>query len=102
MLNLLENALAYTDGGEVVVTIDEAADGVAIIVRDAGPGIAPEDLPLIFDPFYRADPSRQRRSGGMGLGLALAKELTQLLGGRIAVANGEAGGAVFTVVLPLN
>lgn len=100
LLKVLENALAYTDRGEVVVALANDANALSIAVKDSGPGIAPDDLSLIFEPFFRADPSRQRRSGGMGLGLTLAHELTQLLGGRIAVANRPEGGAVFTVTLP--
>ncbi len=76
------------------------ADGICITVADSGPGIAPEQLEAIFEPFFRADPSRQRQSGGVGLGLALAHELTRLLGGQLTAANRPEGGAMFTLVLP--
>lgn len=100
LLNLLENAIAYTDAGNVDVTLTQQAHGVRIAVADSGPGIDPEHLAQIFEPFFRADPSRQRASGGVGLGLALAHELTHLLGGAITAANRPEGGAVFTVSLP--
>lgn len=101
LLNLLENAIAYTDHGDIDVTLTPEAGAVSIQISDSGPGIDPDDLDAIFDPFYRADPSRQRRQGNVGLGLALAYELTHLLGGHITAANHLAGGAVFTVRLPL-
>ncbi|MFQ5343923.1 MAG: sensor histidine kinase, partial [Anaerolineae bacterium] len=73
-----------------------------ITVTDSGPGISPEDLPHIFDRFYRGDKSRSRQTGGMGLGLAIAKQLVELHGGRIwAESVGPGQGATFYVVLPL-
>lgn len=101
LLNLLENAIAYTDHGLVVVALTLQEDAISITVADSGPGIAPEQLDAIFEPFFRADPSRQRQSGGVGLGLALAHELTRLLGGQLSAANRAEGGAVFTLVLPV-
>ena len=100
LLNLIENAIAYTDHGLVEVALVEQEDEICITVADSGPGIAPEQLSAIFEPFFRADPSRQRQSGGVGLGLALAHELTRLLGGELSAANRAEGGAVFTLVLP--
>ncbi len=100
LLNLIENAIAYTDHGLVQVGLVEQGDGICITVADSGSGIAPEQMAAIFEPFFRADPSRQRQSGGVGLGLALAHELTRLLGGDLSAANRAEGGAVFTLVLP--
>ena len=100
LLNLVENAIAYTDQGKVDVTLTPQPSSVRVSVSDSGKGIDPEQLPSIFEPFYRADPSRQRQSGGVGLGLALAHELTHLLGGQLTVANRPGGGAVFTLTLP--
>ncbi len=100
LLNLLENAIAYTDQGTIDITLTPQTGGIHIEVSDSGRGIDPEQLPLIFQPFHRADPSRQRGNGGVGLGLALAHELTHLLGGQITAANRRAGGAVFTLTLP--
>ncbi len=101
LLNLLENAVAYTKQGAVDVNLTMHTDHVVIQISDDGPGIAPEDLDAIFEPFYRADASRRRENGSVGLGLALAHELTYLLGGQITAANGADGGAIFTVSLPV-
>ncbi len=101
LLNLLDNAVAYAERGAIEVALAEAENGLRIQVSDSGPGIDPASLPHIFDPFFRADPSRQRQSGGVGLGLALAHELTVLLGGTLEAANRPAGGAQFTLHLPL-
>jgi len=101
VLNMLENALTYAGHGVIQVSLAVQADCVVIQIRDDGPGFAPEDLASIFEPFYRADPSRRREHGSVGLGLALAQELAHLLGGQIEAANRLEGGAVFTVSLPL-
>lgn len=101
LLNLLENAVAYAGDGAVDVALQVEGAGVRIQVSDSGPGIDPASLPHIFEPFYRVDPSRQRQSGGVGLGLALAHELAGLLGGRLEAANRAEGGAQFTLHLPL-
>ena len=101
VLNLLENAIAYTERGTIEVILTSSPSGMRVEVRDWGPGIDPAHLGLIFEPFYRADPSRQQKQGSVGLGLALTYELTQLLGGQIEAANRPDGGAVFTLTLPL-
>lgn len=101
VLNLLENAIAYTERGIIEVILSTSPTGMRVEVRDRGPGIDPAHLGLIFEPFYRGDPSRQQKQGSVGLGLALTYELTQLLGGRIEAANRPDGGAVFTLTLPL-
>ncbi|MGF6274946.1 signal transduction histidine kinase/ActR/RegA family two-component response regulator [Massilia sp. UYP11] len=106
MSNLLSNAIKFTEpGGVVTVTLrmeegDERA--VAIDVADSGAGIAPEFLPYVFDRFRQADSSSARRHGGLGLGLAIARQLVELQGGAISVASpGEGQGATFTLHLPL-
>jgi two-component system sensor histidine kinase BaeS len=71
-----------------------------MVVRDTGCGIAPTDLPNIFDRFYRADTSRNRATGGAGLGLAIAREIVSAHGGTIAVESELDCGAIFTVLLP--
>ncbi|MDT8899649.1 sensor histidine kinase [Anaeroselena agilis] len=106
IFNLLTNAVRYTDtGGRVMVeTAAERHEGknwVAISVRDTGQGIAPEDLPHIFDHFYRADKSRNRKSGGTGIGLAIVKQLVETHGGKVVVASKPSEGSCFTVVLPM-
>ena len=100
LLNLLENAIAYTEQGQIRVILTQEADDTVFRISDSGPGIDPETLALIFEPFYRADSSRQQKQGSVGLGLALTYELTHLLGGRIEAANNPQGGAVFTLTLP--
>ncbi|GIE74072.1 two-component sensor histidine kinase [Actinoplanes philippinensis] len=95
--NLVSNAIRYTaPGGSVTVG---AAD-TTISVRDTGAGIAPDDLPKIFDRFWRADGSRSRATGGSGLGLAIARQLTEAHGGTIEVESEPGRGTVFTVHLP--
>ena len=109
MSNLLSNAVKFTDpGGAVTVTLrvegDPEQDGgsVAIDVADTGAGIAPEFLPYVFDRFRQADSSSARRHGGLGLGLAISRQLVELQGGTISVASGGEGqGATFTLHLPL-
>jgi heavy metal sensor kinase len=98
LLNLLENAIAYTDEGGITLTLTPNADHVRIAVSDTGSGIPPEHLPHIFQPFYRVDPARSRR--GAGLGLTLTRELAQLLGGDIQAANQPGRGTTFTLTLP--
>ncbi len=100
--NLLHNAIRYTSPGGVVRARTASVDRswVELIVEDDGPGIPPEDLPSIFEPFYRADPSRSRTSGGSGLGLGVVKQLVIAHGGRVHAENRAEGGSRFVVVLP--
>ncbi|MEW6554807.1 MAG: HAMP domain-containing sensor histidine kinase [Actinomycetota bacterium] len=102
MHNLLDNALKFTpEGGEVSVSADPLpAGGVRLQVRDNGQGIPPEELENIFERFSRVERSRSQRYGGSGLGLAVARELLDLLGGRISVWSQPGRGAAFTVELP--
>ena len=100
--NLVENAVNYTpDGGSVDVHADVHDHRYRVIVQDTGPGIPPEDLSRVFERFYRVDKSRAR-PGGTGLGLAIVRNLVHVLGGEIAVANRETGGASFTILLPIS
>ncbi|WP_208277550.1 hybrid sensor histidine kinase/response regulator [Massilia oculi] len=107
MSNLISNAIKFTEpGGVVTVTLRMDGEGseraVAIDVTDTGAGIAPEFLPYVFDRFRQADSSSARRHGGLGLGLAIARQLVELQGGAISVASrGEGQGATFTLHLPL-
>jgi two-component system, OmpR family, sensor kinase len=101
LANLLANTRAHTPAGTaVLVTVRSAPGGVTIEVADRGPGIPPELLGQVFERFFRADPSRTRASGGSGLGLSIVASIVQAHGGRIEAANGDEGGAVFTVFLP--
>ena len=98
--NLMENALRYTpSGGSIQLVARETPDAAYVEVRDTGDGIAPSDLPHVFDRFYRGDPARQR-TGGAGLGLAIARGFIEAHGGTIAVASRPSQGAVFTCRLP--
>jgi len=100
--NLLANARIHTPPGTPVrVEVTAGADSVLLTVADRGPGIAPEDAERIFDRFYRADSSRARASGGVGLGLSIAASIVEAHGGRIELDTGPGGGATFGVILPL-
>ena len=100
--NLLSNALRYTDeGGKVLLSLKTLPDYLEIIVRDNGIGIAKSDLPNIFERFYRADKSRTRASGGMGIGLAITKAIAEAHGGTIRVESTEGEGSTFIITLPV-
>ncbi|GAA2777693.1 sensor histidine kinase [Mycolicibacterium pallens] len=100
--NLLDNALRHTPaGGHVILTADLVTDQVVFTVADDGDGIAAEHLPHVFERFYRADAARDRERGGSGIGLAIAKALTEAHGGHIQVTSrGPGQGTTFTVALP--
>jgi len=101
LANLLANAVRHTPaGGEVRLSAAACEGGIAIVVRDSGEGIAPQDLPHVFERFFRGDRSRSRSSGGAGLGLAIARGLVHAHGGSIAVESQPGHGATFTVRLP--
>jgi signal transduction histidine kinase len=98
---LLDNAVKYTpDGGSVTVRVEEKDDGVALAVSDTGVGIAEDQLPLIFERFYRADPSRSE--GGTGLGLSIARQIAESHGGQIRAESTPGTGSTFTLLLPRN
>lgn len=91
--NLVSNALRYVpEGGQVWVTADGTEDGLRVTVNDNGAGIPEEDLPFIFDRFWRKEKSRSRASGGTGLGLAISKQLIEAQGGSIQARNLTEGG----------
>ena len=99
--NLLQNAIKFTPaGGRVELRLERDDKQARIVVSDTGKGIEPEFLPHIFDRFSQSDMSQTRRHGGLGLGLALVKQLVELHGGTIEAARAGAG-ATFTVTLPL-
>ena len=102
LIILVENALRYTPaGGRVRVSLRRRAGEVVLAVEDSGMGIAPADLPHIFDRFYRADPARSRVAGGSGLGLAIARWIAEAHDGRIEVESEPGSGSTFRIVLPL-
>jgi signal transduction histidine kinase len=99
--NLLSNAVKFSPpNGEVVVTIESRADCVRILVRDHGPGIAPEFKSRVFERFSQADATNARRRGGTGLGLSIVKEIVDRLAGRVGFGDAAGGGTVFHVELP--
>jgi two-component system OmpR family sensor kinase/two-component system sensor histidine kinase BaeS len=101
LINLLSNALRYTPaGGQVVVAAQPGSAEVLVSVADTGEGIASEDLPYVFERFYRADKSRARTSGGSGLGLAISRHIVKAHGGRIWAESQMGGGATFVFTLP--
>jgi signal transduction histidine kinase len=100
--HLLANAIKFTPAqGHIDVGL-ESSDNAVITVSDSGPGIAPEFLPQIFDRFTQADSSPTRTSGGLGIGLSLARDLIERHGGDIKATSQTDGGAVFTIRLPLH
>jgi CheY-like chemotaxis protein/anti-sigma regulatory factor (Ser/Thr protein kinase) len=103
LINLVSNAVKFSPpGGRVSVGLLRVDNEVQIVVRDTGEGVAPEILPYIFDRFRQVDGTRTRRQGGLGLGLAIVRSLTQLHGGSVtAESPGRGLGATFTVALPV-
>ncbi len=100
--NLLENALQYTStGGSVSVSVIDDNKFVTINIQDTGIGITPEDIPFIFNRFWRADKARSRRSGGLGLGLAIAQTVVTNHGGEITVSSQIGIGTCFQISLPI-
>jgi len=99
--NLLSNAITHTsEGGRITVDLVDDGDELHIGVADTGDGIPPEDLPYVFERFYRADPSRVRATGGAGLGLTIARRLVEAHGGTIGVESEVGKGSRFTFTLP--
>ena len=99
--NLLDNAIRHSpQGSTVTVSIQRVENELQCLVSDRGPGIPAEHLPLIFERFYRAEASRDRHTGGAGLGLAIARALVLAQGGRITAQSAEAEGTVITFWLP--
>jgi two-component system OmpR family sensor kinase len=100
--NLLGNALRHTpDDAAVHVTLTEDGGAAVLTVRDDGPGMPPEVAAKVFEPFYRADESRTRETGGAGLGLAIVAAIVAAHGGEVAVESAPGAGATFTARLPL-
>jgi signal transduction histidine kinase len=96
--NLVDNAIKY--GRDVTIALGESRDHAVIAVEDRGPGIPAADLEKVVYPFYRVEVSRNRGSGGAGLGLAIAKDIVEGQGGELLLANREGGGLTVTVRLP--
>jgi len=101
-INLLDNAVKYTEHGSIHITVKTQEKVLVIEIEDTGIGISEEHLPRIFERFYVADKSRSRKSGGTGLGLAIAKHIVHLHNGTITVTSTSGQGTKFTVTLPIS
>lgn len=100
--NLIQNALRFTpEGGLVMIRAQAQSEIITVTIQDTGMGIAPEDLPNIFERFYRADKSRNRAHGGRGLGLSIVKQLVAMHKGEIGVTSEPGKGSVFWFTLPI-
>jgi two-component system, OmpR family, sensor kinase len=100
--NLIDNAIKYTpDGGDILISLFRDKDWARLEVTDSGIGIAPENLPHLFDRFYRVDKARSRDRGGTGLGLAIVKTIVEHHGGKVTVISEPGKGSTFTVWLKL-
>ena len=101
MVNLLSNALRHTEKGMVKVKAWSQVGQIWVAVEDTGPGIAPEDVPHVFDRFWRADRSRDRASGGTGIGLTICRRLIELHAGHIELDSAVGQGSIFRFCLPI-
>ncbi|HEX2621817.1 MAG TPA: ATP-binding protein, partial [Phototrophicaceae bacterium] len=102
--NLLDNAIKYTpEGGQITWSINADRDGIRHVIQDTGRGIEPDQLPHLFERFYRADKARSRDIPGTGLGLAIVKSIVDAYGGTISIESAGIGkGSSVTVCLPLS
>ena len=101
LVNLVDNAVKYTpEGGKIFITATQHEDRIAFTIKDSGIGIPPEDLPRIFERFYRIDKARSRSIGGTGLGLAIVKHILDSFDGTIDVTSTPDIGTAFTFTLP--
>ena len=101
LLNLVGNAIKFTDKGEVKIDASAANGTFTVAVRDTGPGIAPSDQAKIFEEFQQADNSSTRQKGGTGLGLAIAKRIIEMHGGRLWVESSPGAGSTFSFTVPV-
>jgi len=100
--NVVRNAIRYTQPGtSVSISIKCETNDVRILVRDHGPGVPESELDNVFKPFYRVDTSRERRTGGVGLGLAIAERAIKLHNGKIRAGNLQEGGFQIEISLPM-
>ena len=101
LVNLIGNAVRYTPTGSITIHSKTEPGKLWIEVKDTGIGISPEDLPHVFERFFRADRSRSSHSGGTGIGLAISRHLVELQGGQITVSSQVGKGSTFRFFLPL-
>jgi len=99
--NLLQNSLRYTDpNGKLIVELNKLDDQLQIRWFDSGPGLTDADLPQLFDPLFRAEKSRNRSSGGAGLGLAIAAKIVSAHQGTMSADHSKLGGLELTILIP--
>jgi signal transduction histidine kinase len=103
LFNLLSNAIKYSNSDADILLETQEKDGYAgFLIRDQGIGIPEDELPYIFERFYRADKSRNRLTGGSGIGLTIVKSIVEAHGGYVSVESRLQEGSCFTVMLPKN
>jgi signal transduction histidine kinase len=100
--NILDNAVKFSQGrsAPVEASIESAADRIVVRIKDKGVGIPADELPRLFEPFYRVDRSRSRETGGYGLGLSLCKRIMEAHGGSISITSREGEGTEVTLIFP--
>lgn len=101
LINLIENAIRYTKKGSIIISLIRHSDKVMIRIKDTGIGIPREDLPYLFERFYRVEKSRSRKYGGTGLGLAIVKQLVEHQNGKVQVKSEVGKGTCFEVTFPI-
>lgn len=99
VVNLMSNAIKFTTAGEVKVSLSVEGTTYRVAVSDTGPGLSPQERTRIFEPFEQLEATRRKHRAGVGLGLALVKEVTAALGGRIELETEVGRGSTFTLVL---
>ena len=102
LLNLVGNAIKFTETGEVAIEASHSDGTFCVAVRDSGPGIAAADQAKIFEEFQQVDNTPTRQKGGTGLGLAISKRIVEMHGGRILVDSELGKGSTFTIRLPVH
>ncbi|HUR91350.1 MAG TPA: ATP-binding protein, partial [Gemmatimonadaceae bacterium] len=100
IVNLLTNAVKFTETGTVSVKAATNGESVEITVHDTGIGIASEHMDMVFDPFWQVEQKATRRAGGTGLGLTVTRRLARLLGGDVKVESNVGEGTTFTISIP--
>lgn len=102
VINLIDNAIKFNRlGGALTISISHEQEHISVSIRDSGDGIAAEDIPRLFERFYRVDPARSRMLGGTGLGLAIVKHIVEAHGGRVVCESTLGKGTTFTFTLPI-
>jgi signal transduction histidine kinase len=101
LLNLVGNAIKFTDKGDVAITVSSSELSFTVAIRDTGPGIALGDQLKIFEEFQQADSSTTKKKGGTGLGLAISKRIIEMHGGQLGVDSEPGAGSTFYFTIPI-